>query len=198
MRHFPTWSAVKAAMDDIARRTTFDLSRNSSYVFDQFGYIKNYCTDEKINEWQKRNVATEDHWVEIFKHLERAQLPFREFALIIEFILCLPGSSAPVERIFSIGKQMWKTESSALHVKTLNAMLKVKCNMELNCLDFYTFLKGQPALLRKISTQEKYGFSKGSDDTGEPSVLGSNDEAGPSELASGSSPCAMSFEIGSE
>lgn len=152
-------------MEDIARRTKFDINQNSSRVFDQYGFIKNYCNEEKISEWREKKVATEDRWVDIFKHLEREHLPYREFALIAEFILCLPGSSAPVERIFSVGKQLWKIESSSLHLKTFNAMLKVKCNMELSCLDFYKFLKTQPELLKKISGQEKYGFpSKASDE----------------------------------
>lgn len=158
MRQFPPWSDVKGAMDNVAERTSFDLERNSSKVFDQFGYIKNYCTEEKLSEWRKKKMETEDRWVEIFQHLERAGLPFKEFALIVEFILCLPGSSATVERIFSMAKQKWKIESSALMPSTLNSMLKVDYNMEYDCLQFYEFLKTQTGLLRQISSQDKYGF----------------------------------------
>lgn len=159
LRHFPSWLVIKSAMDNVAEKTSFNLAQNSSKVFDLYGYMKSYCTDEKIAEWRNNKVPTDARWVDIFKHLEREQLPYYEFALIVEFILCLPGSSAPVERIFSNAKQMWKNESSALLVKTLNAMLKVKVNMEYNCIEFYNFLKTQPMLLKQISGLEKYGVS---------------------------------------
>lgn len=115
-------------MEKIAQKTSFNLAQNLSRVLDQYGYIKNYCNDENFAEWRDNNVATDGRWVDIFKHLDREQLPYSEFALIIEFVLCLPGSSAPVERIFSIAKQIWKNESSSFLPKTLCAMLKVKCN----------------------------------------------------------------------
>lgn len=37
-------------------------------------------------------------------------------------------------------------------------MLIVKNNMEYDCCEFYEFLKKQPGLLQKISSQEKYIF----------------------------------------
>lgn len=66
-------------------------------------------------------------------------ISFHEFALIIVYILCWPGSSAPVERIFSMVEKMWATESTALRV--LKTVLYVKNNMDFNCLEFYDFLK---------------------------------------------------------
>lgn len=158
LRKFPDWLSVKKSMESVAKKTTFDLIENSSKVFDQYGYAKNFCTDAKIMEWKDKMVTTEDRWVEVFQFLEAQHLPYVEFSRIVEFALCLPGSSAPCERVFSLAKQLWKTESTNLKVETLNAMLKVKYNMEMKCVEFYEFLKNEQELLQRISSQDKYDF----------------------------------------
>lgn len=136
----------------------FDVNGNAAKVFAQYGYIKNYCTTEKFEEWKEKKLPSEERWVEVFKHMEASQVPYLEFSRLVEFVLCLPGTSAPVERVFSSAKNVWKTESSQLEVNTLKSILLVKTNLEYKCVDFYHFLKSQPQLLRKISGQEKYPF----------------------------------------
>lgn len=150
------WQTVKKSMDVISKRTSFNLSHNSSAVFDQCVYVKSFCTNEKLSEWEANKVPTEQRWVEIFKHMEAKHVPFDEFSKIIEYALCFPGSSAPVERVFATAKKIWKLESSSLQIATLNAILHVKMNMEWSCIEFYDFLKTKPDLLRQISGQDKY------------------------------------------
>lgn len=153
----PQWEDIKKSMNEIAAKNpSFDINRNSSMIFEQYGYIKNYCSAEKIEEWRSKNVEIGDRWVEIFKHMEAEHVPYTEFSLIIEFALCLPGSNAPVERVFSHVKNIWTQECASLHISTLRSILFVKLNIEYNCIDFYHFLKTQPQLLRKIAGAEKY------------------------------------------
>lgn len=147
-------------MEIVADRTSFDIYVNSPKVLQQYGYIKNYCTEEKFIEWKKNETTTDMRWVEIFKHMKSNHIPYIELSQIIEYILCFPGSSAPVERVFSMAKKIWTEESARSLVPTLRAILLVKINMEFNCIDFYKFLKTQPELLRKIGSQEKYEFKK--------------------------------------
>lgn len=144
----------------MSTKTSFDLEANSSKLFQQFGLIKSFCTDEKILEWNtsKEKVSAEKRWVEIFKHMDQNQLPFLEFSHLIEFVLCFPGTSAPVERVFSKANKIWTPEKSALKPSTLKSMLIVKINMDYDCCEFFEFLKKQPGLLQNISTQEKYEF----------------------------------------
>lgn len=61
-------------------------------------------------------------------------------------------------RCDTCNEKVWATESSALQVETLRAILYVKYNMTFKCLEFYDFLKTQPELLRKIAGQDKYAF----------------------------------------
>lgn len=136
------------------------MGANSAAVFEQFGYMKSYCSADKLAEWSVNKLQTDKRWVEIFQHMEARNVPFDQFATIIEFILCFPGSSAPVERIFAKAKKIWKQESSSLKVSTLDSILHVKCNMEWTCIDFFKFLKTRQDLLRKISCQEKHDFKQ--------------------------------------
>lgn len=160
LKEFPEWSKVKDSMRLVGQKGSFDIGAKSAAVFDQFGYVKKFCSPEKLSEWNSNKVPTEKRWVQIFKHMEARNVPFEEFAAIIEFILCFPGTSASVERIFAKAKKIWKQESSQLEVSTLESMLQVKCNMDWTCTEFFDFLKTRPDLLQKISSQDKYSFKR--------------------------------------
>lgn len=87
-----------------------------------------------------------------------SQVPYLNFARVVEYILCLPGTSAPVERVFSSIKNIWKTESANLQNDTLKSILLIKTNLNYSCVEFYQFLKKTPELLKQIASQEKYDF----------------------------------------
>lgn len=152
----------------VQQKGSFDIAANSSAIFEQFGYAKSYCTEEVLAEWNSKKVPTDERWVQIFKHMHARNVPFESFAAVIEFILCLPGTSAPVERVFSKAKKTWKQESSQLHVSTLSSMMQVKCNMEWSCIEFFKILKSRPDLLQKISSQKKYSFKQPQEVGGSP------------------------------
>lgn len=161
LRKIPEWLNVKASFQILDNETDFDMNAQSLSVFEQFGYVKKYCTNEKLIEWKANKTTTEDRWVEIFKHFECNQVPFSPFSSIVEYVLCFPGSSASVERLFAHAKKLWKPESTALNIQTLRAMLFVKFNMEYTCTEFHRYLQTHPDTVRKISSQEKYNFKQG-------------------------------------
>lgn len=153
LKIMPTWNVVKETMNKISESVDdFDLNENASKVFTQFGFIKSYCTSEKFARWKDAKLSTELRWVEIFTHMDSNQVPYLEFSHLVEYILCLPGTNAPVERVFSSLKHMWKPECSSMNEQTLRAMLFVKNNMEYKCVDFYKYLKETPRLLRQIAS----------------------------------------------
>lgn len=155
------WSKVQESLQHIPHpKSNFDCTKNSRMVFEQYGRIKIYCSDEKLAEWKEKKLSTEDRWVEIFQNMDTQQVSYAEFARLIEYILCLPGTSAAVERVFSLIKNVWKTESARLDMSTLKAILLVKKNLDYSCVEFYQFLRAQPALLRKIVSQDKYSFKE--------------------------------------
>jgi hypothetical protein len=53
---------------------------------------------------------------------------FQDLCKIVEFILCLPGSTASVERMFLLMNAMWSTDKSSFSVETMRATLVVRQN----------------------------------------------------------------------
>lgn len=68
----------------------------------------------------------------------------------------LPGTSASVERIFSLVNKIWTVEKNRLSIKTLNDIIKVKYNLKYSCEEFYIFLNLQTNLLSDITKSNKY------------------------------------------
>jgi hypothetical protein len=59
-----------------------------------------------LDTWNKENIPVSDRWVQIFSEMSEKRLDFQDFCNIVEFIPCLPGSTASVERIFSVMNSM--------------------------------------------------------------------------------------------
>ena len=83
-------------------------------------------------------------------------IPISNFQKLAEFVFCLPGTSAPVERIFSIMKNMWSDDGSSMHEKIVRALLVCKSNIDLTCTEFYENIKSNVVLLKKVIGTDKY------------------------------------------
>ena len=82
-----------------------------------------------------------DRWLHIFREIREKHLDFQDFCNVVGFILCLPGSTAPDQRIFSVMSSMWTKEKSRLSVETMKAMLIVRQNNDMECDKlFFLFL----------------------------------------------------------
>lgn len=96
----PTWEEVQKVMDLLITQGFISSSQDTE-VFDEFTFISNYATDEKNSGWNAENVSTENRWVELFQHFRTNNIHLTNFSIIIEYVMCLPGSNAPIERVFS-------------------------------------------------------------------------------------------------
>lgn len=87
---------------------------------------------------------------------------FPNFKTIVEFILCIPGSNAYVERIVSNMNNLWTDEKNKMEIKTVKAMLivvkimVVKTFFKEPCTEFHDFLIGNQSLLKEIHSSNKY------------------------------------------
>lgn len=152
----PKWKEVEVVMTTLKDLNLYDANENAAKLHGQYRYIMNYCTDDKIKKWRESKVSIQNRWVEIFKHLEAENCEHKEIAMLVEYILCLPGTTASVERVFSAMTKSWTAEKTRLQIETLKAILTVKCNLQYSCIEFYKFLKTKPELLRSIAAKDKY------------------------------------------
>jgi hypothetical protein len=68
---------------------------------------------------------------------------------MVEFAMSLPGTSAPVDRVFSIMGNIWSAERGRLSASTFKHLLNVKINSELSCCEFYDVIKTNKPFLKK-------------------------------------------------
>lgn len=59
LKKFPDWTTVKISLQVMTTKTSFDLTANSSKVFEQFRFIKTFCADEMITQWNTEKISTE-------------------------------------------------------------------------------------------------------------------------------------------
>ncbi len=71
-------------------------------------------------------------------------------------IMCLPGSNAPVERVFSQMNDTLISSRNRFTVSTIKSMLIVRTNFNLSCQEFMEKLSKDREILRKIQSSEKH------------------------------------------
>jgi hypothetical protein len=90
---------------------------------------------------------------DVFSEMSEKRLDFQDFCNIVEFILSLPGHTAPAEGIFSVTNTMWSKEKSRLSVETMRATFVVRQNCVMECEKFYDkALKDRNLLCKNISS----------------------------------------------
>lgn len=156
--HPPEWAVIEVSAKFIATKGRFDMMANDTELCDQVTALKKYVTTDKIQEWEENEVSTDKRWVECFHRLAKLKIPYDHILNIVSYILCLPGTSAAVERIFSLINDVWSSEKSRISIDTLKKILVVRYNMKMTCLEFYDFLKSKPKLLEEIGKSDKYAF----------------------------------------
>lgn len=133
-------------------------------LHNQTGYLIDFCSTDKIMEWRTNNVPIADRWVQLFKHLHASNCEYAELSLIAEYILCIPGTNCPVERLFASANTTWTSSKSNLMIKTLRAILMMKCNFKQDCIEFYHYLLKSPSLLKQIASKDKYKVKNDNDE----------------------------------
>jgi hypothetical protein len=89
--------------------------------------------------------------------VERHKVPRGNVKNVAELLLCLPGSSASIERVFSHMncEYIWSEEKSRFHVDKTQAILAVKTNNGLSCEAFSEELASSPEVMKKIHSSDK-------------------------------------------
>lgn len=104
-------------------------------------------------------------WVEVFQLLKLAENKCENFERVLEFALSLPGTSAPVERVFSLMKNVWTPDRNRLSVEKVKAILSIKVNSDMSCTEFFEAIKDNSSLLKKVISSEKYDWFQPSANT---------------------------------
>lgn len=110
LQEIPKWESVEKTLSLlIESKHIEDADDISAKVFEQFTYVTQQITEEMIKEWSQGAVEADQRWIICFEKASMKQTPFSDFSAIVEYAFSLPGTSAPVERVFSAINQIWTT-----------------------------------------------------------------------------------------
>jgi hypothetical protein len=110
-----------------------------------------------MDTWNTKSLATIVRWSEIFEFVRSECISLKK--IILEFSFAIPGTSAAMERVFSITNALWTDEKSSFLVETIKAVIVTKTHFgELSC-NFYTLISNNPKLLQEIRSSSKYKTS---------------------------------------
>jgi hypothetical protein len=119
-------------------------SINVDQLFDERSSLVQVLRHLKPN-WasQPKEFTPKMHekWTKIFDAFFRCNVSFLNIFKIIEFSMCLPGTSAPAERIFSMMGSIWSAERGRLSITVLKELLNIKENSDLTVHNFMIKLK---------------------------------------------------------
>lgn len=130
------------------------LNINCDELFDEFTYLRTYLSG-RDNEWFN-STALAKKWCEALLHMKENNVPHANMKKVVSLVMCLPGSNAFVERVFSCMNYIWSDEKSQLKVETMRAILAVKINMGISCEAFSEKISANPAILKQIHSSDKY------------------------------------------
>lgn len=152
------WNNVEKSMQLLSSKfTTITPIINCDTLFDEVVYAKQYYNDtDRNNFWRENNTSSEEKWIQLFKHFSDKNISLNNLQKIVEFIFCLPGTSAPIERLFSVMKNIWSPERNRLLECNVGALLFCRTNIDLNCLEFYNYIKNDNNFLKKVQSSDKY------------------------------------------
>lgn len=148
------WCDVKRSLDFVLKYTGKEI--HDTNLFDEISNVRQYVTNTTVREWNASHKPTHLRWVEIFTKFDMLNIDYGNVSNIVEFILCLPATNAPTERVFSIMNNMWTHEKSRLKPETLKHLIITKCNFNQNCVELYDTLLRNPEMLKAIHSSEKY------------------------------------------
>jgi hypothetical protein len=92
----------------------------------------------------------------VFLHFSEKMVPYLQLQRLAEMSLCLPGSIASVERIFSAMNMIWTSQRLRLCLQTVKSMLTVLTNFPMTCQQFAAKLGSRQDILKKVHSSEKY------------------------------------------
>ncbi|KAK8758592.1 hypothetical protein V5799_003777 [Amblyomma americanum] len=151
----PCWDDVQKTVELITSEFNH-VTVDENAMFDEINNVSHYVTAEKIKEWKTQKISVGERWVEILGHFEKNDVPCENLKTVLEYCMCLPGTNAPVERVFSLMNKIWTAEKTQLKVATLKAMLVLKVNVRMTCEQYFAHLCKKEHLLKKIHSSQKY------------------------------------------
>jgi hypothetical protein len=98
-----------------------------------------------MDERNIKSPTTFERWSEMFEFFRSECILLKNTQLVLEFSFAIPGTSAAIERVFSITNALWTDEKSRFLLEIIKAVIVTKTHFEeLQCNDFFTLISNNP------------------------------------------------------
>ncbi|GBM62715.1 hypothetical protein AVEN_76095-1 [Araneus ventricosus] len=134
-----------------------DMKINNYQLFDVV-LAKEYL-QSNWEQWKQEEttrdviISNEEKWLRQFDHFKENHIATPNLIKIVEYAFCLPGTSAPVERVFSLMSNAWTDDRGLMKESTVKGLMTCKINIGLACEDFYNKIKIKKRLSKKSHSQ---------------------------------------------
>ncbi|GBN05535.1 hypothetical protein AVEN_163780-1 [Araneus ventricosus] len=98
-------------------------------------------------------ILSAEKWHRLFGHFKENHIAALNLIKIVEYAFCLPGTSAPVETVFSLMNNAWTDDKGLMKESTVKGLMTCKINIGLACEDFYNKIKNKKRLSKKSPSQ---------------------------------------------
>lgn len=155
-----TWNDVQESVEFITEKVGHYVWNkiNRDDLFNEIislnGYFSHLCP-----KWNEEKSTPLQRWTATFSHVKEIGLIATNMKLLVELILCLPGTNAQAERYFSMAFNTWGNDKGNMNVKTFDSLMTIKFNSTLDCKEFYAKVQNEPEILRKVLSSAKYSSS---------------------------------------
>ena len=152
----PSWKDLKPCLEYLIGK---GVDLDNANCFDQIcnleQFVESYQQDEEFIK-----LPTHKKWCKYFDQSKNITC-HSEILRIVQFFFAVTSNSANVERVFSLMQSQWTKKRNKLSVATLKGILTFQYIFkDMCCSKFFSFLKSDKALLKKIRSSEKYAWSK--------------------------------------
>ncbi|XP_031662512.1 uncharacterized protein LOC116357787 [Oncorhynchus kisutch] len=103
-----------------------NVTINEDALCDEVTGLQEFLNGGSLEEW-KTETPLSHRWSTVVTHFKENDIPHTNLARLAS-VMCLPGSNAPVERVFSQMNDLWTAARNRFTVPTIKAMLIVKTN----------------------------------------------------------------------
>ncbi|GBL77924.1 hypothetical protein AVEN_143258-1 [Araneus ventricosus] len=135
-----------------------DMKINNDKLFDEVVLAKDYLQSNWEQWKQTRSViiSSEEKCLRLFGHFKENHIAAPNLIKIVKFAFCLPGTSAPVERVFSLMNNAWTGDRGLMKEFTVKGLMTYKINIGLASECFYIKIRNKKDFLKNVLANEKY------------------------------------------
>lgn len=87
----PQWEEIQMSLDELIEKEIIEREMEKE-IYAEYCHIKS-IVGGNITIWNEKRVKCEERWINIFELMLSKDLPFKHFAILIEYSFAIPGSN---------------------------------------------------------------------------------------------------------